>query len=218
MVCTRVSHPSPGRQTAYPAQDAFCCQMVTVRWPQGGGNWAAGWGMRPAGSRPPRSVAGGMAGDLPLLARRLQLAGSARHRGWWSRRAARSGPGARRRWSSRPGSRAAIRAGFSKAVPESPAARGRAATAIIWPRREKALSGVSTEPEGPEPGGLPARAAHHRTQVPRLALATQPAAAGPHPQRSANRLDAPSSRSGAARCSIEPVAPRSPAASRNSAR
>ncbi len=50
------------------------------------------------------------------------------------------------------------------------------------------------------------RAAHHRSQVPRLALASQPAAAGPHPQRSANRLDVPSSRSRAARCSIEPVA------------
>jgi len=32
------------------------------------------------------------------------------------------------------GKPAAIRAGFSKAAPESPAARGRAATAIIWPR------------------------------------------------------------------------------------
>ena len=59
------------------------------------------------------------------------------------------------------------------------------------------------------------RAAHHRAQVPRLALAPQPAAAGPHPQRPANRLSVPSSRSGAARCSIEPVARRSPAASRN---
>ena len=49
------------------------------------------------------------------------------------------------------GKPAAIRAGFSKAAPESPAARGRAATAIIWPRREKALLTADAIPECCEP-------------------------------------------------------------------
>ena len=98
-----------------------------------------------------------------------------------------------------------------------------------WPRSASTVR--TSANSSPERAGYPApgyplgrrgpswavypRAAHHRAQVPRLALAPQPAAAGPHPQRSASRLDVPSSRSGAARCSIEPVARRSPAASRN---
>jgi hypothetical protein len=49
------------------------------------------------------------------------------------------------------GKPAAIRAGFSKAVPQSPAARGRAATATIWPRREKALLTADAIPECREP-------------------------------------------------------------------
>jgi hypothetical protein len=49
------------------------------------------------------------------------------------------------------GKPAAMRAGFSKAAPESPAARGRAATAIIWPRREKALLTADAIPECREP-------------------------------------------------------------------
>src|SRR6202034_4016700 len=45
------------------------------------------------------------------------------------------------------GKPAAIVAGSSKAEPESPAARGRAATAIIWPRRESALLTAEAIPE-----------------------------------------------------------------------
>src|ERR1700759_3853289 len=45
------------------------------------------------------------------------------------------------------GKPAAIWAGLSKAAPDSPAARGRAATAIIWPRREKPLLTADAIPE-----------------------------------------------------------------------
>src|ERR1700749_2959025 len=45
------------------------------------------------------------------------------------------------------GKPAAILAGSSKAEPDSPAARGRAATAIIWPRRESALLTADAIPE-----------------------------------------------------------------------
>src|ERR1700743_2335454 len=45
------------------------------------------------------------------------------------------------------GKPAAILAGSSKAEPERPAARGRAATAIIWPRRESALLTAGAIPE-----------------------------------------------------------------------
>jgi hypothetical protein len=45
------------------------------------------------------------------------------------------------------GKPAASLAGFSKSVPDSPAARGRAATAIIWPRRESALLTAEAIPE-----------------------------------------------------------------------
>src|SRR3984885_8907693 len=45
------------------------------------------------------------------------------------------------------GKPAAILAGSSKAEPESPATRGRAATAIIWPRRESALLTAEAIPE-----------------------------------------------------------------------
>ena len=45
------------------------------------------------------------------------------------------------------GKPAAILAGSVKAAPESPAARGRTATAIIWPRREAALLTAEAIPE-----------------------------------------------------------------------
>jgi hypothetical protein len=45
------------------------------------------------------------------------------------------------------GKPAAIVAGSWKAAPESPAATGRAATAIIWPRREIALLTADAIPE-----------------------------------------------------------------------
>jgi hypothetical protein len=70
----------PARQTAHPAHDAFCCQGVTTPWPPAGGNWAAGRETRPAGSRPPRSVAEETAGDPWLLVRCRHRVGSARHR------------------------------------------------------------------------------------------------------------------------------------------
>ena len=45
------------------------------------------------------------------------------------------------------GKPAANLAGSSKALPESPAASGRAATAIIWPRRDSALLTAEAIPE-----------------------------------------------------------------------
>src|SRR5260370_18844931 len=57
------------------------------------------------------------------------------------------------------GKPAAILAGFSKAVPESPAARGGAATAIIWPKREKALLTADTVPACRDPALAPTGAA-----------------------------------------------------------
>jgi hypothetical protein len=75
-----VGVPLTARQTAHPAQDAFCCQRIMTPWPGAGGNWAADRETRRAGFRLPRNVAEQTAGDPSLLVRCWHRVGSVRYR------------------------------------------------------------------------------------------------------------------------------------------